>query len=178
MTGWLDVSGSSVSLPAPVPLPLHGVRVPLLPHQRGRHVRHLRRDAAEQLPGVALQPDLPLHLHQPLHLHGPQPLHRPHHRLLRDHKGEAEPQRSFQAFLFFSFLFFSLFPGGCAWAGSQHPRPEGFISPLPPLQHQCEGEPPVSQLHAYIAECKDSPKSGKYRRGSASSCSVFCCCER
>ncbi|XP_068520562.1 mucolipin-1 isoform X2 [Anas acuta] len=46
------------------------------------------------------------------------------------------------------------------------------------IKHQCEGEPPVSQLHAYIAECKDSPKSGKYRRGSASSCSVFCCCER
>ncbi|OXB51826.1 UNVERIFIED_CONTAM: hypothetical protein H355_012350, partial [Colinus virginianus] len=44
--------------------------------------------------------------------------------------------------------------------------------------HQCEGEAPVSQLHAYIAECKDSPKSGKYRRDSASTCSVFCCCER
>ncbi|NXY80294.1 MCLN1 protein, partial [Glareola pratincola] len=46
------------------------------------------------------------------------------------------------------------------------------------IKHQCEGEPPVSQLHAYIAQCKDSPKSGKYRRDSASSCSVFCCCER
>lgn len=46
------------------------------------------------------------------------------------------------------------------------------------IKHQCEGETPVSQLHAYIAECKDSPKSGKYRRDSASSCSVFCCCER
>uniref|UniRef100_A0A8C3BL34 Mucolipin 1 n=1 Tax=Cairina moschata TaxID=8855 RepID=A0A8C3BL34_CAIMO len=46
------------------------------------------------------------------------------------------------------------------------------------IKHQCEGETPVSQLHAYIAECKDSPKSGKYRRGSAPSCSVFCCCER
>ncbi|NXL90297.1 MCLN1 protein, partial [Alectura lathami] len=46
------------------------------------------------------------------------------------------------------------------------------------IKHQCEGETPVSQLHAYIAECKDSPKSGKYRRGSASACSVFCCCER
>uniref|UniRef100_A0A8C3LXE2 Mucolipin 1 n=1 Tax=Chrysolophus pictus TaxID=9089 RepID=A0A8C3LXE2_CHRPC len=40
------------------------------------------------------------------------------------------------------------------------------------------GETPMSQLHAYIAECKDSPKSGKYRRDSASTCSVFCCCER
>ncbi|OXB52933.1 hypothetical protein ASZ78_001110 [Callipepla squamata] len=46
------------------------------------------------------------------------------------------------------------------------------------IKHQCEGEAPVSQLHAYIAECKDSPKSGKYRRDSASTCSVFCCCER
>ncbi|XP_054663967.1 mucolipin-1 [Grus americana] len=46
------------------------------------------------------------------------------------------------------------------------------------IKHQCEGETPVSQLHAYIAQCKDSPKSGKYRRDSASSCSVFCCCER
>lgn len=55
--------------------------------------------------------------------------------------------------------------------GIQLPRP---LSP----QHQCEGETPVSQLHAYIAQCKDSPKSGKYRRDSTSSCSVFCCCER
>ncbi|XP_009465934.1 PREDICTED: mucolipin-1 [Nipponia nippon] len=46
------------------------------------------------------------------------------------------------------------------------------------IKHQCEGEAPVSQLHAYIAQCKDSPKSGKYRRDSASSCSIFCCCER
>ncbi|NXP44370.1 MCLN1 protein, partial [Heliornis fulica] len=46
------------------------------------------------------------------------------------------------------------------------------------IKHQCEGEPPVSQLHLYIAQCKDSPKSGKYRRDSGSSCSVFCCCER
>lgn len=52
------------------------------------------------------------------------------------------------------------------------------LVPVLPLQHQCEGETPVSQLHAYIAECKDSPKSGKYRRDSASTCSVFCCCER
>uniref|UniRef100_A0A8C9LG84 Mucolipin 1 n=1 Tax=Pavo cristatus TaxID=9049 RepID=A0A8C9LG84_PAVCR len=46
------------------------------------------------------------------------------------------------------------------------------------IKHQCEGDTPVSQLHAYIAECKDSPKSGKYRRDSASTCSIFCCCER
>ncbi|XP_074990328.1 mucolipin-1 isoform X7 [Calonectris borealis] len=73
-------------VPRQVPIPFHGVRMPFLPHQRRRHVRYLRRDATEQLFGVALQPDLPVHLHQPLHLHGPQPLHRPHHRLLRDHQ--------------------------------------------------------------------------------------------
>ncbi|NXM75190.1 MCLN1 protein, partial [Serilophus lunatus] len=43
------------------------------------------------------------------------------------------------------------------------------------IKHQCEGDaPPVSQLHAYIAQCQDSPKSGKFRRDSSSSCSVFC----
>ncbi|NXE15887.1 MCLN1 protein, partial [Lophotis ruficrista] len=46
------------------------------------------------------------------------------------------------------------------------------------IKHQCEGGGPVSQLHAYIAQCKGGGKSGKYRRDSASSCSVFCCCER
>ncbi|XP_044278213.1 mucolipin-1 isoform X1 [Varanus komodoensis] len=46
------------------------------------------------------------------------------------------------------------------------------------IKHQCEGEAAVTQLHAYIAECKDSPRSGKFRRESASSCSIFCCCER
>uniref|UniRef100_A0A8D0BBA2 Mucolipin-1 n=1 Tax=Salvator merianae TaxID=96440 RepID=A0A8D0BBA2_SALMN len=46
------------------------------------------------------------------------------------------------------------------------------------IKHQCEGEAAVTQLHAYIAECKDSPRSGKFRRESSSSCSIFCCCER
>ncbi|KAL8164612.1 UNVERIFIED_CONTAM: Mucolipin-1 [Gekko kuhli] len=45
------------------------------------------------------------------------------------------------------------------------------------IKHQCEGETATTQLHAYIAECKDSPKSGKFRRENSSSCSVFCCCE-
>ncbi|NXA43697.1 MCLN1 protein, partial [Eudromia elegans] len=46
------------------------------------------------------------------------------------------------------------------------------------IKHQCEGEAPVSRLHAFIAECRDSPTSGKYRRHSPPACSVFCCCER
>jgi len=102
VTRWPGPAPNPLSPPIPVPLPLHGVRVPLLPHQRGRYVRDLRRDAAEQLPGVALQPNLPLHLHQPLHLHGPQPLHRPHHRLLRDHQGEAVLKRIFMVWGGFS----------------------------------------------------------------------------
>ncbi|EMP26324.1 Mucolipin-1 [Chelonia mydas] len=46
------------------------------------------------------------------------------------------------------------------------------------IKHQCEGDVPITQLHMYIAECKDSPRSGKFRLESSSSCSVFCCCER
>lgn len=46
------------------------------------------------------------------------------------------------------------------------------------IKHQCEEEMTVTQLHAYIAQCKDSPRSGKFRRESGSSCSIFCCCER
>lgn len=64
--------------------------VPLLSHQRRRHVRHLPEAERKELPGVALQQTLPLLLHLPLHLHGAQPLHRPHHRHLRDHQGRPE----------------------------------------------------------------------------------------
>ncbi|KAM9115003.1 mucolipin-1 isoform 3-T5 [Pangshura tecta] len=46
------------------------------------------------------------------------------------------------------------------------------------IKHQCEGDVPITQLHMYIAECKDSPRSGKFRHESSSSCSAFCCCER
>ncbi|XP_036097055.1 mucolipin-1 isoform X2 [Molossus molossus] len=34
-----------------------------------------------------------------------------------------------------------------------------------------------SELQAYIAQCQDSPTSGKFRRGSGSACSL-CCCSR
>ncbi|XP_044528926.1 mucolipin-1 isoform X1 [Gracilinanus agilis] len=43
-------------------------------------------------------------------------------------------------------------------------------------QHQCEGEAQGSQLQSYIAQCQDSPTSGKFRRGSGSACSLLCCC--
>ncbi|NXN27939.1 MCLN1 protein, partial [Nycticryphes semicollaris] len=46
------------------------------------------------------------------------------------------------------------------------------------IKHQCEGDPPVSELQAFIAQCQDSPKSGKFRSDTPSSCSLFCCCER
>ncbi|XP_040096521.1 mucolipin-1 isoform X1 [Oryx dammah] len=36
----------------------------------------------------------------------------------------------------------------------------------------------VSELQAYIAQCQDSPTSGKFRRGSGSACSLLCCCGR
>ncbi|KAE8615782.1 hypothetical protein XENTR_v10008616 [Xenopus tropicalis] len=31
-------------------------------------------------------------------------------------------------------------------------------------------------LYQYIAECKDSPSSGKFRSANSTSCSMFCCC--
>lgn len=70
-----------------VPLPVHGVRVPLLSDQRRRHVCNVRRDGAKRHAGVDLQPDLPLHLYLAVHLHGAVPLHRAHHRSLRHHYG-------------------------------------------------------------------------------------------
>uniref|UniRef100_A0A8C9DE94 Mucolipin TRP cation channel 1 n=1 Tax=Prolemur simus TaxID=1328070 RepID=A0A8C9DE94_PROSS len=36
----------------------------------------------------------------------------------------------------------------------------------------------MSELQAYIAQCQDSPTSGKFRRGSGSACSLLCCCGR
>ncbi|XP_038945072.1 mucolipin-1 isoform X6 [Rattus norvegicus] len=35
-----------------------------------------------------------------------------------------------------------------------------------------------SELQAYIEQCQDSPTSGKFRRGSGSTCSLLCCCGR
>ncbi|XP_064900009.1 mucolipin-1 [Columba livia] len=46
------------------------------------------------------------------------------------------------------------------------------------IKHQCEGDAPTSQLQTFIAQCTDTPKSGKFRRHSPPGCSVFCCCER
>uniref|UniRef100_A0AAQ6ABP3 Polycystin cation channel PKD1/PKD2 domain-containing protein n=1 Tax=Amphiprion ocellaris TaxID=80972 RepID=A0AAQ6ABP3_AMPOC len=35
----------------------------------------------------------------------------------------------------------------------------------------------ITDLHAFIAECMDTPSSGKFRGPEGSSCSVLCCCD-
>ena len=45
-------------------------------------------------------------------------------------------------------------------------------------QHPGGAGAEVSELQAYIAQCQDSPTSGKFRRGSGSACSLLCCCGR
>ncbi|KAG5853845.1 hypothetical protein ANANG_G00030880 [Anguilla anguilla] len=36
----------------------------------------------------------------------------------------------------------------------------------------------MTDLHAFIAECTDTPSSGKFRGLETSPCSFFCCCDR
>uniref|UniRef100_A0A4W4GY83 Polycystin cation channel PKD1/PKD2 domain-containing protein n=1 Tax=Electrophorus electricus TaxID=8005 RepID=A0A4W4GY83_ELEEL len=36
----------------------------------------------------------------------------------------------------------------------------------------------ITDLHAFVAECKDTPCSGKFRGLETSPCSFFCCCDR
>ncbi|MEE6506026.1 hypothetical protein FKM82_007472 [Ascaphus truei] len=45
------------------------------------------------------------------------------------------------------------------------------------IKCQSAGDDSVTALHHYIAECKDSPSSGKFRSSSNTNCSVFCCCK-
>ncbi|KAM5171819.1 mucolipin-1-like [Mantella aurantiaca] len=44
------------------------------------------------------------------------------------------------------------------------------------IKFQNAGEDNVSPLYRYIAECKDSPSSGKFRSASTTNCSMLCCC--
>ncbi|XP_062872007.1 mucolipin-3 [Trichomycterus rosablanca] len=44
-------------------------------------------------------------------------------------------------------------------------------------QQQCDGDP-VSELQAFISECKDHPNSGCYRVDDKSSTCLFCCSRR
>ncbi|XP_063276907.1 mucolipin-1-like isoform X3 [Prinia subflava] len=48
------------------------------------------------------------------------------------------------------------------------------------VKNQPEGgaPAPLSPLQAFIAQCRDSPDSGKFRRDSSASCSALCCCGR
>lgn len=59
------------------------------------------------------------------------------------------------------------------WGGPASKGPT-CISP----QHPGGAGAEESELQAYIAQCQDSPTSGKFRRGSGSACSLLCCCGR
>uniref|UniRef100_A0A3B4EEA1 Polycystin cation channel PKD1/PKD2 domain-containing protein n=1 Tax=Pygocentrus nattereri TaxID=42514 RepID=A0A3B4EEA1_PYGNA len=46
------------------------------------------------------------------------------------------------------------------------------------IKHQTQEPMHITDLHAFIAECKDTPNSGKFRGLETSPCSFFCCCDR
>lgn len=46
------------------------------------------------------------------------------------------------------------------------------------IKHQTQEPIHITDLHAFIAECKDTPCSGKFRGIETSPCSFFCCCDR
>ncbi|XP_035254968.1 mucolipin-1 isoform X2 [Anguilla anguilla] len=46
------------------------------------------------------------------------------------------------------------------------------------IKHQTQEPEHVTQLHTFIAECKDTPGSGKFRGPETGPCSIFCCCDK
>uniref|UniRef100_A0A8C2XQS4 Mucolipin TRP cation channel 1a n=1 Tax=Cyclopterus lumpus TaxID=8103 RepID=A0A8C2XQS4_CYCLU len=46
------------------------------------------------------------------------------------------------------------------------------------IKHQTQEAIHITDLHAFIAECTDTPTSGKFRGLETSPCSFFCCCDR
>ncbi|XP_063049088.1 mucolipin-1-like [Engraulis encrasicolus] len=46
------------------------------------------------------------------------------------------------------------------------------------IKHQTQEPMHITDLHAFIAECTDTPSSGKFRGLETSPCSFFCCCDR
>uniref|UniRef100_A0A6Q2XDT5 Polycystin cation channel PKD1/PKD2 domain-containing protein n=1 Tax=Esox lucius TaxID=8010 RepID=A0A6Q2XDT5_ESOLU len=46
------------------------------------------------------------------------------------------------------------------------------------IKHQTQEPYHITDLHAFIAECTDTPCSGKFRGLETSPCSFFCCCDR
>ncbi|XP_071387334.1 mucolipin-1b isoform X2 [Centroberyx affinis] len=45
------------------------------------------------------------------------------------------------------------------------------------IMAQTQEQVRVTDLHAFIAECTDTPSSGKFRGPEGTSCSFFCCCD-
>ncbi|XP_039979820.1 mucolipin-1b [Xiphias gladius] len=45
------------------------------------------------------------------------------------------------------------------------------------IMAQTQDQVCVTDLHAFIAECMDTPNSGKFRGSERSSCSFLCCCD-
>lgn len=45
------------------------------------------------------------------------------------------------------------------------------------IMAQTQEQVRITDLHAFIAECMDTPSSGKFRGPEGSSCSVLCCCD-
>ncbi|KAM4535396.1 mucolipin-1-like [Fundulus diaphanus] len=45
------------------------------------------------------------------------------------------------------------------------------------IMAQTTEQAPQTDLHAFIAQCTDTPSSGKFRGPEGSSCSFLCCCE-
>ncbi|XP_005738113.1 mucolipin-1b [Pundamilia nyererei] len=45
------------------------------------------------------------------------------------------------------------------------------------IMAQTQEQAHITDLHAFIAQCMDTPSSGKFRAPEASSCSFLCCCE-
>ncbi|XP_069005476.1 mucolipin-1b [Embiotoca jacksoni] len=45
------------------------------------------------------------------------------------------------------------------------------------IMAQTQEQVRITDLHAFIAECMDTPSSGKFRGPEGSSCSFFCCCD-
>ncbi|MBN3324216.1 MCLN1 protein, partial [Atractosteus spatula] len=46
------------------------------------------------------------------------------------------------------------------------------------IKHQTMETAHITDLQAFIAECTDTPGSGKFRGLDTSACSIFCCCDR
>ncbi|KAI7810975.1 mucolipin-1a isoform X2 [Triplophysa rosa] len=46
------------------------------------------------------------------------------------------------------------------------------------IKHQTQEPIHITDMHAFIAECTDTPCSGKFRGIETSPCSFFCCCDR